>query len=284
MANSPGLELEAVVIDRDAMRAISSKLRHQSHTSYSHTTPIELEASHRPCKRRKPASAPSSSQVAMHGIPPASQPPTPLSTLSTIPSLSARPVSVVDPAELTIYSLSHLFADACGSDPSAYPGSVPWQENFCVRSQRLKKLLVRTRCTLPLLIISFFNTSKFETARQSLTSRGLSAGPSSSLKDVLSLHIDTIFAVSLIVSQKYHQDNRYSNRTWSTLLNIGDVEILNRYERGFLELIEWKVHMSQAEYTTWCNIIGRLRADYGCLVNSSHSPSFTGAPLTPNSE
>ena len=63
-----------------------------------------------------------------------------------------------------------------------------------------------------------------------------------------------MFLSALILAGKYLQDKTYSARAWSKISGLSCDEI-NRNEKGFLEAVGWQLHVPEATFHRWTDIV-----------------------------
>lgn len=63
-----------------------------------------------------------------------------------------------------------------------------------------------------------------------------------------------MFLAALILASKYLQDRNYSARAWSKISGLNTLEI-NQNEMMFLEAVDWKLHIPEAIYQRWTDIV-----------------------------
>lgn len=63
-----------------------------------------------------------------------------------------------------------------------------------------------------------------------------------------------MFLSALILASKYLQDRNYSARAWSKISGLNTLEI-NHNELLFLDVIDWKLHVSETTYQRWTEIV-----------------------------
>ncbi|KAL4794908.1 hypothetical protein BDV19DRAFT_389800 [Aspergillus venezuelensis] len=63
-----------------------------------------------------------------------------------------------------------------------------------------------------------------------------------------------MFLAALILASKYLQDRNYSARAWSKISGLNTIEI-NQNELMFLEAVDWKLHISEATFQRWTDIV-----------------------------
>ncbi|OAX79765.1 hypothetical protein ACJ72_05913 [Emergomyces africanus] len=74
-----------------------------------------------------------------------------------------------------------------------------------------------------------------------------------------------MFLSALILASKYLQDRNYSARAWSKISGLNTLEI-NQNELAFLEAVGWKLHISEAVFQRWTDIVLK------------YTPSADGSP------
>lgn len=63
-----------------------------------------------------------------------------------------------------------------------------------------------------------------------------------------------MFLAALILASKYLQDRNYSARAWSKISGLNTLEI-NQNELMFLEAVGWRLHISEATFQRWTDIV-----------------------------
>ncbi|KAI8950424.1 hypothetical protein F4801DRAFT_345583 [Xylaria longipes] len=67
-----------------------------------------------------------------------------------------------------------------------------------------------------------------------------------------------MFLAALILASKYLQDRNYSARAWSKISGLATQEI-NQNEMTFLSAVSWKLHITDAVFKRWTEIILKYR-------------------------
>ncbi|KAI1755773.1 hypothetical protein F4782DRAFT_368079 [Xylaria castorea] len=67
-----------------------------------------------------------------------------------------------------------------------------------------------------------------------------------------------MFLAALILASKYLQDRNYSARAWSKISGLATQEI-NQNEMAFLSAVSWKLHITDAVFKRWTEIILKYR-------------------------
>jgi hypothetical protein len=66
-----------------------------------------------------------------------------------------------------------------------------------------------------------------------------------------------MFLTALILASKYLQDDSYSNRTWSKISGF-EISEINNNELLFLDAICWRLHVCEATFRRWTNLVLKL--------------------------
>ena len=69
-----------------------------------------------------------------------------------------------------------------------------------------------------------------------------------------------MFLAALILASKYLQDRNYSARAWSKICGLNAVEI-NQNETAFLLAVNWKLHITEAVFQKWADIMLRFTSN-----------------------
>jgi hypothetical protein len=73
-------------------------------------------------------------------------------------------------------------------------------------------------------------------------------------KDNLDLCNRRLFLGSLIITQKYMNDNYINNNTWSKITSL-DIKEINKIEIAFLELINYNLYIKKSSFDNWVSVI-----------------------------
>lgn len=76
-----------------------------------------------------------------------------------------------------------------------------------------------------------------------------------------------MFLAALILASKYLQDRNYSARAWSKISGLNTLEI-NQNELMFLEAVEWRLHICEATFQRWTDLVLKLTPGAGGLPAS----------------
>ncbi|KAJ5699124.1 hypothetical protein N7462_001129 [Penicillium macrosclerotiorum] len=71
-----------------------------------------------------------------------------------------------------------------------------------------------------------------------------------------------MFLAALILASKYLQDRNYSARAWSKISGLNTLEI-NQNELMFLEAVQWRLHISEATFQRWTDLVLKLTPGAG---------------------
>jgi len=93
-----------------------------------------------------------------------------------------------------------------------------------------------------------------------------------------------MFLAALILASKYLQDRNYSARAWSKISGLNTLEI-NQNELMFLEAVEWRLHICEATFQRWTDLVLKLTPSAGGLPACEGQSWRTVLPrLTPDLE
>jgi hypothetical protein len=71
-----------------------------------------------------------------------------------------------------------------------------------------------------------------------------------------------MFLAALILASKYLQDRNYSARAWSKISGLNTLEI-NQNELMFLQAVGWRLHISEATFQRWTDLVLKLTPGAG---------------------
>lgn len=71
-----------------------------------------------------------------------------------------------------------------------------------------------------------------------------------------------MFLAALILASKYLQDRNYSARAWSKISGLNTLEI-NQNELMFLEAVGWRLHICEATFQRWTDLVLKLTPGAG---------------------
>ncbi|RHZ66101.1 hypothetical protein Glove_309g159 [Diversispora epigaea] len=66
-----------------------------------------------------------------------------------------------------------------------------------------------------------------------------------------------LFTIALMLANKWHHDEVYSNKVWSEISNISRVDI-DAMEMSFLKSLDFKMHITKAKYAFWLNCLKKF--------------------------
>ncbi|KAL6230496.1 hypothetical protein BDW75DRAFT_244776 [Aspergillus navahoensis] len=90
-----------------------------------------------------------------------------------------------------------------------------------------------------------------------------------------------MFLAALILASKYLQDRNYSARAWSKISGLNTAEI-NQNEMMFLEAVDWKLHVTEATFQRWTDIVLKYTPGAGNMLSVDGQSWRTVIPrLTP---
>ncbi|PLB49161.1 G1/S-specific cyclin Pcl5 [Aspergillus steynii IBT 23096] len=92
-----------------------------------------------------------------------------------------------------------------------------------------------------------------------------------------------MFLAALILASKYLQDRNYSARAWSKISGLNTVEI-NQNELMFLQAVDWKLHITEATFQRWTDIVLKYTPGAGALALEGYSWRTVIPRLTPDLE
>jgi hypothetical protein len=87
-----------------------------------------------------------------------------------------------------------------------------------------------------------------------------------------------MFLAALILASKYLQDRNYSARAWSKISGLNTLEI-NQNELMFLEAVGWRLHISEATFQRWTDVV--LKYTSGAGLGDGHCWRTVIPRLTP---
>eukprot|EP00735_Rhodelphis_limneticus_P005766 TRINITY_DN1776_c0_g1::TRINITY_DN1776_c0_g1_i2::g.25046::m.25046 TRINITY_DN1776_c0_g1::TRINITY_DN1776_c0_g1_i2::g.25046 ORF type:complete len:246 (-),score=22.76,sp/Q4R871/CCYL2_MACFA/25.23/6e-07,Cyclin/PF08613.6/3.5e-13,Cyclin_N/PF00134.18/2.5e-08,Cyclin_N/PF00134.18/6e+03,FPN1/PF06963.7/0.038,SCF/PF02404.10/0.17 TRINITY_DN1776_c0_g1_i2:312-1049(-) len=67
-----------------------------------------------------------------------------------------------------------------------------------------------------------------------------------------------VFFVALMMANKYMDDIAYVNSQWADISKCWTKKQLSKYEREFLRLLDWRLHIHQEEYTQFYQMINHI--------------------------
>ncbi|KAE8144305.1 hypothetical protein BDV25DRAFT_145754 [Aspergillus avenaceus] len=89
-----------------------------------------------------------------------------------------------------------------------------------------------------------------------------------------------MFLAALILASKYLQDRNYSARAWSKISGLNTLEI-NQNELMFLQAVDWKLHIPEALFQRWTDIVLKYTPGAGLMPTEGHTWRTVIPRLTP---
>lgn len=89
-----------------------------------------------------------------------------------------------------------------------------------------------------------------------------------------------MFLAALILASKYLQDRNYSARAWSKISGLNTTEI-NQNELMFLRAVDWRLHIPEATFQRWTDIVLKYTPGAGALPIDGQSWRTIIPRLTP---
>ncbi|KAF7592107.1 hypothetical protein BBP40_000713 [Aspergillus hancockii] len=92
-----------------------------------------------------------------------------------------------------------------------------------------------------------------------------------------------MFLAALILASKYLQDRNYSARAWSKISGLNTLEI-NQNELMFLQAVDWRLHIPEATFQRWTDIVLKYTPGAGGMSNEGQTWQTVIPRLTPELE
>ncbi|KAJ1708272.1 G1/S-specific cyclin Pcl5 [Aspergillus flavus] len=92
-----------------------------------------------------------------------------------------------------------------------------------------------------------------------------------------------MFLAALILASKYLQDRNYSARAWSKISGLNTLEI-NQNELMFLQAVDWKLHIPEATFQRWTDIVLKYTPGAGIISGEGQTWRTVIPRLTPELE
>lgn len=135
-------------------------------------------------------------------------------------------------------------------------GTESWYPGFF---QAVHAVLSRSGCSLPHILIALLYVARLRAVIPADTNPSESAA-------------FRVFASALILAQKFHSDDRYSNKAWSRITKL-PLQELNQMEREFLGMLSGKLHVRDTEYSRWMDVIRTLGQEHTLFTHSAYMQS-----------
>ncbi|KAK3828755.1 MAG: cyclin-domain-containing protein [Benniella sp.] len=161
-------------------------------------------------------------------------------TIEVVTSPHTSPLQLAEFASVMVYTLWHTRPNINGASSNAYnvvphrisvpPSAGPAFKKFCL------KVLSATQLSSSVILLSLKYIQKL-------------------LKNNPSIHGQQgsefrLFTVSLMLANKFLDDNTFTNKTWSEVTGI-NVKEINVMEMEFLNQVQFSLFVSEAEYLDW---------------------------------
>ncbi|KAH6589791.1 hypothetical protein BASA50_009809 [Batrachochytrium salamandrivorans] len=173
-------------------------------------------------------------------------------SISTIPTAVARSLSSEPIPPLASTTLPLLQVSVPFNSVVCPPGTRRWYPAFF---EAVHTVLSRSGCSLPHILISLLYVAR--------------------LRQMVPVHITgegseyRVFVSALILAQKFHSDDRYSNKAWSRITKLPLAEI-NTMEREFLVSIGYRLHVRDTDYSKWEESIRVLGQEHSVAQAAAH--------------
>ncbi|KAF7724991.1 hypothetical protein EC973_000484 [Apophysomyces ossiformis] len=178
----------------------------------------------------------------------------------------------------------------------------PQQQAKVVSTQGfVREILKRSKTTYVMLQIALFYIFRIkQLVTQKLRERSQYPLKAGRPEDNLICCGRRMFLAALIVASKYLHDKAYRNKAWAQIAGLSLTEI-NTAERTFLQMIDYRLHVSKASYDKWCGLLNgyiqrqktsaaaTLPSGYptsiaqGTNVSTTHSITAAGSDASNNS-
>ncbi|KAI9207304.1 uncharacterized protein BJ171DRAFT_294928 [Polychytrium aggregatum] len=153
--------------------------------------------------------------------------------------------------------------------------------NFRRVSSNIARLLSRYHKIQPLLKPAFYYVDKFcamvGSFRQKRQQAPMASAEPASEPPISISQMFSIFRVALVLAQKFHHDQRYSNSSWATIFGIS-MQSLNQLEWEFLEVIGYELFIPDDHWQAFATRIGILEAEF-YFRTSRDQPRPTALPI-----
>ncbi|KAI8905617.1 hypothetical protein EDD86DRAFT_211920, partial [Gorgonomyces haynaldii] len=143
------------------------------------------------------------------------------------------------------------------------PGTESWYPSFV---EAIHKLVSVSGCPLPHIMIALLYVARL---RKTVPVEANLQG--TELK---------VFTCALILAQKTHSDERYSNRAWSNMSGFS-LQDINTMEREFLQQLNGKLFVKEQEYSKWVQAIQILGQEHALVLKAAQMSQheFQSLPL-----
>ncbi|KAG0172588.1 hypothetical protein DFQ28_004885 [Apophysomyces sp. BC1034] len=126
----------------------------------------------------------------------------------------------------------------------------------------IREILRRSKTTYTMLQIALFYVFRVKQVvhqklRQRSSSNSGSTAPTTAKErqeDGLMCCGRRMFLASLMLASKYLHDKAYRNMAWAQIAGL-DVAEINAAERIFLQMIDYRLHVTKASFEKWCLLL-----------------------------
>ncbi|TPX62612.1 hypothetical protein PhCBS80983_g00399 [Powellomyces hirtus] len=156
-------------------------------------------------------------------------------------SAAASPMAAYYPSPAsTVSSTSFTSSPSLSSSVPLTPAGVTQFRGY------VEHLLSTTKVSSSVIVLALKYLQRISANRHLI--RGTS--PLVTLADSYKL----AFTVSLVLANKFADDERFTNMAWASVADF-DVDVLNRAELDALDAIQWKLTVDEGEYTKWIETV-----------------------------
>ncbi|KAI9203753.1 uncharacterized protein BJ171DRAFT_132528 [Polychytrium aggregatum] len=203
------------------------------------TTPLHtLARSKTPALVSSPEHAAAVAQATLSR--PVAAPPSPVSSRPTTPTAPppAAPAPEITPdlPELMVYmTYRRLHPNAVIANEQSLP------QHYMMTQESIRSVLKITQVSFPISVLSLLYLFRLKEPSQTATEY-------------------EILTNCLILSQKFLDDNRYTNRTWAKVISRS-LEEINSAEMVILKDLNWDINVSKSEYTSFLRTIQTFKKE-----------------------
>ncbi|EGF84101.1 hypothetical protein BATDEDRAFT_36449 [Batrachochytrium dendrobatidis JAM81] len=179
---------------------------------------------------------------------------------NSLPLQPLLPLTTPQSVSCTTATMSHESTTAC----SPHSVSAPFNSVVCPQGTRqwypaffqaVHTVLSKSGCSLPHILIALLYVARLrQLVPANITGEGSEY---------------RVFVSALILAQKFHSDDRYSNRAWAAITKLPLVEI-NTMEREFLLSIGNRLHVRDTDYSKWEETIRVLGQEHSVAQAAAH--------------
>ena len=146
--------------------------------------------------------------------------------------------------------------------PESYPTLLGFHKfkAFCNQIQEI------TRLREHVIVLAIYFISRFRQKLSRFKTIGNKPVPGSE---------KALWIISLIISNKLLDDNKYANSAWAKVSKLSITEI-NKAERECLSILDFNLFVSEKTYSNWLEILGAI---FGEAMNCQNELGFDAAPF-----